>query len=663
MKKSIFVSVVLLVSVVYTPSSAKPSTLTPANTVIVSNETDTEFCTDFSVFLKQLSVEWIILESEIPEAAKEKNLIILGGPSAQTTGDIVKTLITPEEAESVCKRHRIFEKKSPWDTNRVVYVCAGSDRVQTKRAAEELMYTIMKEAETPEEWKVPFSYEDFSKAIDYVAQYQFVFEGEELPSHQLGIDLDSEIPEQISLKEAQEDTEYLFYLLSSGYSGYGYFKTQGDFDNAKKAILQNLETQSAWSPENFSELIHEYLSFVQDGHFWVGHHTYYTHRDFWYDKTLELHKTEGDYYFSSDNKKWKILTINERDPEEFAFPSLNAQGEPVYVLGVLFPIEPGPLMVKALDEQGVENLFDVRLYKSDFDSMELFSEENRNKIPIIVSRSFLSVYEDELEEFLQTAESFKDENYLILDIRGNNGGSTTWPIKWVEAFTGEKPEEKTIDTALISKTTLMGKINLYRQYSVEYPEVDTYKRELDRFEAVLDSYEKESKTPYWETKGLPETQQIPNETTIIVITDREVASAGEMFIDYLRQMENVIVIGENTAGVTVFAEISRHQLHNSKLSVQLPCRLFFPVGSEVKEGEGVTPDLWVPSIRALDYTLKAIENGTIITARSIRVEGEPEDEPTGCMSAVLMAVILCCLCVERVGLPKKFGNNNGLNRK
>jgi len=654
MKKLIFVSVVLLVSAMYTPSSTEPSTVTPANTVIVSNETDAEFCADFSVFLKKLSVEWIILESEIPESAKEKNLIILGGPSAQPTGDIVKTLITPEEAESVCKRHyRIFEKKSPWDSNRVVYVCAGVDRVLTKRAAEELMYTIIKEAETPEEWKVPFSYEDFSKAVDYMAQYQFVFEEEELPSHQLGIDLDSEIPEHISAKEAQEDTEYLFYLLSSGYSGYGYFRMQGDFDNAKKAILQNLETQSVWSPKDFSELICEYLSFVHDGHFWVGHHTYYTHRDFWYDKTLELHKTEGDYYFFSDNKKWKISTINERDPEEFTFPSLNAQGEPVYVLGVLFPIEPGSLMVKALDEQGIENLFDVHLLRSDFDSMELFSEEHRNNVPIIVLRSFLSVYQDELEKFLRTAESFKDEHYLILDIRGNNGGSTTWPIKWVEAFTGEKPEGKTIDTALISKATLMGKINLYRHYSVEYPEVDTYKRELNRFEAVLDSYEKESKTPYWETKGLPETQQIPNETTIIVITDREVASAGEMFIDYLRQMENVIVIGENTAGVTVFGEISRHQLHNSKLFVQLPCRLFLPVGSEIKEGEGVTPDLWVPSIRALDYTLKAIENGTIITARSIRVEGESE-EPAGCMSAVLMALILCCLCVERMGLPKKI---------
>ncbi len=49
----------------------------PETTVILSNETDAWFCKDFSVFLRGLSVTWIM--NEMPQDA-DKNLIIIGGP-------------------------------------------------------------------------------------------------------------------------------------------------------------------------------------------------------------------------------------------------------------------------------------------------------------------------------------------------------------------------------------------------------------------------------------------------------------------------------------------------------------------------------------------------------------------------------------------------------
>ncbi|MBU7012803.1 MAG: hypothetical protein HXS46_19135, partial [Theionarchaea archaeon] len=64
--------------------------VTPLNTVIVSSRTDGEFCRDFSVFLRRLTIDWLYIEnSDLPEEARTKNVIILGGPDAVCTGDIV----------------------------------------------------------------------------------------------------------------------------------------------------------------------------------------------------------------------------------------------------------------------------------------------------------------------------------------------------------------------------------------------------------------------------------------------------------------------------------------------------------------------------------------------------------------------------------------------
>ena len=41
---------------------AEPGNLLPENTIIIANETDARFIQDFSLLLRQLRLEWIILE-------------------------------------------------------------------------------------------------------------------------------------------------------------------------------------------------------------------------------------------------------------------------------------------------------------------------------------------------------------------------------------------------------------------------------------------------------------------------------------------------------------------------------------------------------------------------------------------------------------------------
>jgi hypothetical protein len=105
---------------------------------------------------------------------------------------------------------------------------------------------------------------------------------------------------------------------------------------------------------------------------------------------------------------------------------------------------------------------------------------------------------------------------------------------------------------------------------------------------------------------------------LIVITDRDVASAGEGLLSYFhRQVENVVIVGENTAGALTFGQVSLHQLPHSKLRVVLPIKLNASVDMVWREERGFSPDLWVPAEDALNYAVAAARKGTISTRTSL----------------------------------------------
>ena len=81
------------------PSSGE---LTPDNTVILANQIDAQFSQDFSMLLKHLRLEWIIVDSAtVPDAVKDKNLILLGRLDAAYTGEIMRSMMTTEDIEMI----------------------------------------------------------------------------------------------------------------------------------------------------------------------------------------------------------------------------------------------------------------------------------------------------------------------------------------------------------------------------------------------------------------------------------------------------------------------------------------------------------------------------------------------------------------------------------
>jgi hypothetical protein len=609
--------VILVGSLLSLPVSASPE-LTPENTVILSNETDQSFCKDFSVLLDRLRPEWVILDSaEIPELVQDKNLIIIGELDAEYTGVIITELLTQEEITHIREGHyAILEKESPWAENRTAYICTGSDRVLAKKAAEEALNTIM-EITNLEEWTYPpYSSAPYEEAQEYITWLQHIPEDDELPLEALRMEVDPKTPRHISAQEASEDVEYLFYLFSHGYCGYGYFNEDRNFDAARNDILKVLDTELTWSPKDLSLLIYNNLAFIHDCHLSIGTHKYGDHQNFWYDTDLELWKDAGTYWFISDNDTYKVISVDGKDPEAFMVPSLNAEGDPIYRIGMVSSTSPEPLTMIACHEE--EHKFIIQLHHSEFEyfSEDIFQEDTVGGIPVIRIRSFSDHHSAYINQFLEAAEKYKEAPCLIIDIRGNGGGNEKWPKEWITEFTNRQPSINRYFTELISKTTMMGRYNYLARLLNFYPEERFYQTEMDKYYVEAELFEREATVSHW-TGPFSSASQIPNETTVVVVMNGKVGSAGEGFLIYLSQVENVVFVGENSLGALVFGQMSSHRLPHSTLLVQLPISLNIALDLEFREEKGLFPDLWIPAEDALNYAVAAVRKGTITTVKPL----------------------------------------------
>jgi hypothetical protein len=456
---------------------------------------------------------------------------------------------------------------------------------------------------------------------DTVSWLQYVPDDEKLPYEAMEMEPDPRKPPFISAEKAAEDVERLFYLFNNGYSGYGYFVKVGSFDEAKAGILRELKRQPIWNGEELSSLIHEYLSFLRDRHLNIGGQEYGSHEDFWYDTGFELRKDRGEYLFTSDGKEYTVVSINGESPDGYMFPSLNADGDAVFRVGVLSYSSPQPLELRSRSGQDVRQ-WRITLSRSQPQYSGIFEEKRVGGVPVVRIRSFGDHPREYIDRFLDSASRYKGVPCLIVDIRGNGGGNEEWPKQWIIRFTGRRPDRVQVFTELISETTMIGRSNSYALALHNAPELDEqgYQMKVEEFRGYAESIEEKDITPYWWPYEVLGTQKIPSNTTLIVLMDANVYSAGEGFISYLHQVENVVIVGENSGGALTYGQMSHHRLPNSKLLVGLPTSLNVFVDLEYREEKGFFPDLWVPAEEALNYAVAAVRRGTIAISKSYQEE-------------------------------------------
>ncbi|GAA0115607.1 hypothetical protein UT300016_13340 [Clostridium senegalense] len=100
--------------------------------------------------------------------------------------------------------------------------------------------------------------------------------------------------------------------------------------------------------------------------------------------------------------------------------------------------------------------------------------------------------------------------------------------------------------------------------------------------------------------------RIQNDKLLFVLIDKTIFSAGELFIECLMNMDNVILVGTNTCGGNITGNIYYYKLKNSSITVQFGSGLYLQPCSNDFEFNGFHPDILVDSNEALEKVKKLI---------------------------------------------------------
>jgi hypothetical protein len=170
--------------------------MAPDNTVILASEADARFSRDFSILLKQLRVEWIVLDRPVvPESVRDQNLVILGHPDAVHTGELLRSLLTAEEIRSLrsaADRPVVIERESPWVEDRTVTIGSGADLLLTRDAAEMAVRKMIEAAPPAANWiQTTYDGELDEGVRDTVDRLRYEWDDEELRLVDLTMDVEA----------------------------------------------------------------------------------------------------------------------------------------------------------------------------------------------------------------------------------------------------------------------------------------------------------------------------------------------------------------------------------------------------------------------------------------------------------------------------------------
>lgn len=428
----------------------------------------------------------------------------------------------------------------------------------------------------------------------------------------------------ISVEEAREDVDLLFTALKYGYVLYEYHGGDGTFGSAKEHILTDIEGRTAdrktISKREFRQLILEHLDFVQDGHVIFAGQSLLHRYDFFYSEKIAFSRDDLGYYTLLNGDRYYLVKVDpETDEtktnssiplEEYIKLSLDPDGRLVYILGSLVQPDQGQLSIRITLTNGEETIEQyVTLFRRSNIGLSqpiVYKRSVEDNTTVVVNRNTAPSTEkmrSDLDQFVADAAQIAKLDFAILDLRNHSGGQWQPTLQWAETLAGTPISFDKHDAKLRTRTALTLKqffANWYLRGNEERliqstNDINLSLLRLQFFDSARDAV--------WSTDHLIDDQPelLPNNTYLFVLIDRNTASAGEDFTQFLRQLDNVVFVGENTRGMNLSGEPAWATLPHSGLSFQLPVDMTLSGGWV--EGAGYSPDIWVNPSQALDRVL------------------------------------------------------------
>lgn len=405
--------------------------------------------------------------------------------------------------------------------------------------------------------------------------------------------------ETVSKEQAQSDVSLLFRTLQSAYGAYEYFG-QEKFDAAEDAVTQWLSSQNdEIKVSALGEKLQESLAFMlaHDAHAMIYEpaaeeieaqvrYEYFFADGFYFSKDVN-----GSYYMVNDGERWTLSSFS--DEHVSVQPTLLQDGRIVYQ-PTLFALRKDAVQssVTLKNSSGKAKIYRLDWTESQPLDVDLGTLDYRliqeDGLTYVSLRSFVSgTYDNMLARYAREGAKARGSKAVIYDLRGNVGGSDSWPRKWIQSFLGT---QNSIETSM-----------LYAQKNSALFAAENSESLLPEDEGTC--FAREVHGTWYE-----------NDIPIIVLVDDHCGSSGEGAVQLLKTLDNVLIVGSNTAGYQLCGNISTFTLPYTGIGVRFGSTLFLYGDGENVDHRGYAPDVWCDPQDALASVLALLKEQGVVSA-------------------------------------------------
>lgn len=409
--------------------------------------------------------------------------------------------------------------------------------------------------------------------------------------------------EFISFEEFCDDVDTFIFFIETSYAGYEEALKKGmDTNILRERLISKFQKDELISIEKFHREIFElFKPFIFDYHanvIWNGIKYRFIEPFKTYFSDIFVKKINNEYVVIESNIPFIKSGFNYNSEEQYLF-KYPAKGKDIYRIGCL-----SNQNINGLDILFNENIYRISVSKHQKEEKDFnyFYKETEKSVYIKYNRCDCQTEEEYkwLEEFSNFSDECRNKDYLIIDLCGNYGGNDSYGRKFLaELFNKNKDFINFSSRWIYSPATIKSLDKMLNEDGMkDNPELNSLIDELNLYKKKMKKKSKKIIKKYGKEKKLLEKPNFNG--TLILITDNNVASSGESFISDAKYLfentDQIIQIGQNTAGCFLYGNKCTYYLSNSGIEVNL-CMTDFSeriknISSFKGEGIGFYPDYW-----------------------------------------------------------------------
>ena len=403
--------------------------------------------------------------------------------------------------------------------------------------------------------------------------------------------------QSVSRDDALADVDLLFRALHNAYAAYYYFG-EDKFDAAEAEVKAWVQKQKTVNVEKLGQTINTALQFVQDAHFAIrpGEENVKQQKA-WYSyigTEQSFFKDDSGYYRMIDGEKWYVDSLSNKSSE--MSPVLRANGSLGYAPTLLCHGKAGSSDTITLRNGDGVTRTDKIVWKANESLLDdtwdrssacyRYLEENGIlylSIRLFDNRRFADTV---LPEYAASGSKAKNCKLVIYDLRSNGGGDDRYARTWTQNFTGAKSVEPKV--AAGNRGSKLGNAAGFNWMSV----------------GIFDG-------------GVSRGNWLPNDIPVIVLMDSRCGSSGESALTFAKTMNNVIVIGSNSAGYQLCGNVYDYSLPRTGITACFGVSISLYGSMDNVDYKGYEPDLWCNPKTALQSVLNMVERYDLGSAEGV----------------------------------------------